>query len=317
LEQFADLVAETAKRCRNWGRWGEDDRIGTLNFIDDGCRARAAALVRRGRQIPLAIQINSNGPQRGHMGRINPIHTFTATGADHVANLSGATHGIGGTDDVIFMHLQAATHWDGLGHILDRGFAYNGRPADQVVTARGDRYTGIEQASPRIVGRGLLLDVGRVFGNDSGVLADGFAITEEHIRATIERQGSPVQRGDIVLVRTGNLGDARRRNWEHFATGPAPGLSFQLADWLYRSEIAALAIDNWGTDVNPPEVPGALVPLHQVAVTNIGLTLGELWDLDALAEDCAETASYESLLVASPLPITGAVGGPVSPIALR
>jgi hypothetical protein len=49
----------------------------------------------------------------------------------------------------------------------------------------------------------------------------------------------------------------------------------------------------------------------------MGLLVGEMWDLDALAEDCAGSGVYEFLLVAGPLPVTGAVGAPVNPRAIK
>jgi kynurenine formamidase len=164
----------------------------------------------------------------------------------------------------------------------------------------------------------VLLDVGRAIGSD-GELPDGFAITEEHLVATIDRQGpsSAVGRGDLLLVRTGQLARARRDGWRDYAGGPAPGLSFTTVDWLYRTEIAAIATDTWGFEVRPNEFDEAFQPLHQVAIPHIGLFLGEMWDLDGLAADCAADGVYEFWLTAAPLPVTGAVGAPVNPIAVK
>ena len=123
--------------------------------------------------------------------------------------------------------------------------------------------------------------------------------------------------GDIVLVRTGQLARTRRDGWGDYAGGAAPGLSFTTADWLHDSEIAAIATDTWGFEVRPNEFDVAFQPLHQVAIPNIGLFLGEMWDLDALAEDCATDGVYEFFLTAAPIPVTGAVGAPVNPIAVK
>lgn len=163
----------------------------------------------------------------------------------------------------------------------------------------------------------MLLDVGRAIGD--GELPDGFAITIEHLDATIAAQGETahVGRGDLLLLRTGQLSRARRDGWGHYAGGNAPGLSFTTLDWLYRTEIAAIATDTWGVEVRPNEFDNAFQPLHQVAIPHIGLFLGELWDLDALAADCAADGRYDFFLTAAPLPITGAVGAPVNPIAIK
>ncbi len=311
-------IAAAVKRCSNWGRWGADDVRGTMNFLTPEHRAHAASLVRRGVSFSLAQSFDANGPQKGWRRRTNPVHTMLDTGTDAVAGVQGFPHGLGGADDVIAMPLQCSTQWDGLGHIFDHGHAWNGRPAEKVVTSLGDGVTGIETVADVIAGRGVLLDVGRALGVD-GELPDGFAITEEHLVETIARQGatSAVGQGDIVLVRTGQLARVRRNGWGEYAGGPAPGLAFTTADWLHRTEIAAIATDTWGFEVRPNEFDDAFQPLHQVAIPHIGLFLGEMWDPDALAADCAADGVYEFWLTAAPLPITGAVGSPVNPIAVK
>ncbi|MGY1700989.1 cyclase family protein [Geodermatophilus sp. SYSU D00766] len=320
-------IAAAAKRCSNWGRWGADDVLGTLNFLDDAKRAEAARLVRRGAAFSLSQRFDADGPQKGWRRRTNPVHTMLDTGTDAERGVQGFPHGIGGADDVIAMPLQASTQWDGLGHIFDHGDAWNGRRAGDVVTSLGDAVTGIETVADRIAGRGVLLDVGRALGEQSGTpgeLPDGFAIAPAHLEATIAAQGDTarVGRGDLLLVRTGQLTRARRSvaagtGWGDYAGGPAPGLSFTAADWLHATEIAGVATDTWGFEVRPNEFDVAFQPLHQVAIPHIGLFLGELWDLDALAADCAADGVWEFSLTAAPLPVTGAVGAPVNPIAVK
>ncbi|MWA04066.1 cyclase family protein [Actinomadura sp. LD22] len=309
-------IAEAAARYSNWGRWGDDDVLGTVNFIDEAKRREGAALVRRGVSFSLSQRFDMDGPQKGWRRRTNPVHTMLDTGTDAALGNQGFPHGIGGADDVVAMPLQCSTQWDGLGHIFDHGKAWNGRPAEQVVTSEGDLVTGIEHMAAPVAGRGVLLDVGRVVGED-GELPDGFAITEGHLQAAIDAHGVAVGRGDIVCVRTGQLTRARRDGWGDYAGGPAPGLSFTTAGWLHRTEIAAIATDTWGFEVRPNEFDDAFQPLHQVAIPNMGLLIGELWDLDALAADCAADGVHEFWLAAGPIPVTGAVGAPVNPIAVK
>ncbi|WP_030442340.1 cyclase family protein [Actinoplanes subtropicus] len=310
-------IAAAAKRNSNWGRWGPDDVRGTMNFLTDEKRRAAGALIRRGLSFSLAQSFDMDGPQKGWRRRTNPVHTMLDTGTDAAAGNQGFPHGIGGADDVIAMPLQCSTQWDGLGHIFDHGFSWNGRLAAETVTSLGDNTTGIETVAGVIAGRGVLLDVGRAFGT-GGELPDGFAITRAHLEETVERQGatSAVGRGDIVVVRTGQLSRCRREGWGDYAGGPAPGLSFTTADWLHDTEIAAIATDTWGFEVRPNEFDDAFQPLHQVAIPHIGLFLGEMWDPDALAVHCAAANVYDFWLTAAPLPITGAVGSPINPIAV-
>ncbi|MEI2277181.1 cyclase family protein [Paenarthrobacter ilicis] len=311
-------ITAAAEQYNNWGRWGEGDVLGTLNFIDAGKRIEAAALVTSGEAFSLSQPFDTNGPQKGWRRRTNPVHTMTDTGVDAERGNQGFPHGFGGADDVIAMPLQCSTQWDGLGHIFDRGKAWNGRAAGDVVTSEGDLVTGIETAAAKIVTRGVLLDVGRALGTD-GELPDGFAITPEHLEQTIQAQGasSQVRRGDIVIIRTGQYSRVRRDGWGDYAGGSAPGLSFTTAPWLHASEIAGIATDTWGFEVRPNEFEGAFQPLHQIAIPNLGLFLGEMWDPDALAEACALDGRYDFMVTAAPLPITGAVGSPVNPIAVR
>lgn len=317
MNTLEEALAEARRKYRNWGRWGPDDALGTLNFIDDAKRAAAATLARDGRVFSLAVEFNRNGPRSGDRGRGNPIHTMLESGLEAAAGSQGFPHGFGDADDVVFMPLRAGTHWDGLGHVYDNALAWNGRRCDQVVTGAGDLVTGTERQAASFVSRGVLLDVDRALGG----LPDGFAITEDQLRATIAAQGpgSRVERGDIVLIRTGQLARCQRGGgWDGYATGPAPGLSFGTLGWLHGSEIAAVATDTFALEVRPYEFPYPCVtPLHQIAIPNIGLFLGEMFDLEALASDCASDSRYEFLLVAAGLPITGGVGAPVNPIAVK
>lgn len=310
-------IARRADAYRNWGRWGDDDRLGTLNFIGEADRVAAAALVEEGLVVSLSLPFDMDGPQKGWRRRTNPVHLMLDTGTDAERGTQGFPHGAGGADDHISMPLQSSTQWDGLGHIFDHGNAWNGRRAGDVVTSDGDLVTGIEHAASVVVSRGVLLDVGRQLSPLDRELADGHAITVAELDATAAAQGVRIQRGDIVLVRTGQLTRALRDGWGDYAGGPAPGLSLTCAGWLHRTEIAAIATDTWGFEVRPNEfdVP-AFQPLHQVAIPNIGLTIGEMWNLDLLADACARRGRYTFLLSAPPLPVTGAVGSPINPVAV-
>ena len=311
----ADAIAAVAARVSRWGRWGADDVLGTLNLITEAKRVEGAACVRRGTAFSLSQAFDMDGPQQGWRRRTNPVHTMLDTGREA---LDGEfPHGLGGADDVIAMPLQCSTQWDGLGHIFDHGRAWNGRAAADVVTSAGDRVTGIETAAMHgFAGRGVLLDVGRVVGTD-GELPDAYPITADDLEATAAAHGVAVGEGDIVCVRTGQYARTRREGWGGYAGGPAPGLSFTTADWLHDTGIAALATDTWGFEVRPNEFDGAFQPLHQIAIPHLGLFLGEMWDLEALADDCAADGRYAFFLTAAPLRITGAVGSPVNPIAVK
>lgn len=309
-----EIIQEAARKYRNWGKWGAKDQLGTLNYITSEKIIEASRLVRQGKVISLALPFDDKGPQTGAWGRVNPVHTFVLTGTDAAAGKQEMPHGLGAADDFVSMFLQCGTQWDALAHIYDNAKMWNGYDA-ALVTSRGAQLNGIEHMASRIVTRGVLLDIARFKGVEA--LKPGYPISEEDLTQCAAREKVKIGRGDAVLFRTGQLGHGKKHGWGTFAAGDAPGLSFYTAGWLHRTEIASIASDTWGCEVRPNELPGAFQPLHQVMIPNIGLLVGEIFDMEALGEDCAADGVYEFMFVAPPLPITGAVGSPVNPQAIK
>jgi kynurenine formamidase len=312
---MGDLIRETGKRCSNWGKWGAEDELGTLNYITPEMIVRASRLVKRGVSFSLAIPLDSSGPQINQPRRFNPIHRMILTGPDFTTGAFKRPGGVGFADDMVIMALQCATQWDALSHCFLDGKLYNGYDAN-LVSSEGAKKNGIEKMARFIVTRGVLLDIPRVKGVEW--LEPGYAITTDDLEAAIRAHRVTVGRGDALLVRTGQMAMCRRRkSWGDYAGGDAPGLSFHTADWIHAHELAALATDTWGMEVRPNELSGSYQPLHQILIPHMGLLVGEIFDLDALAEDCASDRVYEFQFVAPPLPITGAVGTPVNPLAVK
>lgn len=312
---MSDPVREAGRRLRNWGRWGDADERGTLNYITAAEVLNAASLVRRGQVFSLAIPFDAKGPQINQPRRFNPIHRMMITGPDCTTGAIKFPGGVGFSDDMVIMPLQCATQWDALSHCFEDGRMYNGYDANEV-SSRGAKRNSIDKIARGVVARGVLLDVPRLKG--ANWLEPGYAITAEDLNAAAAAQHVEVRRGDALLVRTGHMTLCRERGeWGDYAGGNAPGLSFYSADWLHAHEIAAIATDTWGMEVRPNEIPDTFQPLHQVCIPNIGLTIGEIFFLDELAEDCARDGVYEFCFVAPPLPITGAVGSPINPLAIK
>lgn len=312
----ARQVREWGERYSNWGRWGPDDQRGTLNFITPDRVLAACALPRSGQVISCALPFDSKGPQSGVGGRYNPIHTMIADGGDALAGAQD--HFPGGfnyADDAISMPLQCGTQWDALSHVFYDGRMYNDRDIS-LVTSRGARVNAIEQIADGVVGRGVLLDLPRF--TKQRWLEDGTRILPEHLDDCAERFGVSIERGDIVLVRTGMLTRClEQKSWKGYCGGAAPGLSVLCARWLHEREIAAVATDTWGVEVIPNETTDCFQPLHMISLRNTGLLLGEIFQLDRLADACAEDGRYSFLFSAPPLPITGAVGSPINPLAIK
>jgi len=312
-------IKAAATRLKNWGRWGKNDEIGTLNYIRPADVALAAKLVKKGRVFSLALNYDSRGPQSGKtkyvpLGRFNPIHLMLRTGTDAYSGVLDHRK-IRGTDDILILPLQAGTQWDGLGHILYGDHMYNGYDC-RLVTSAGAEKNGIEKTKDRIVGRGVLLDIPRALGMK--YLPDGFPIRAKHLDKACKHHKVEVRRGDCLLVRTGQMQWMMDHNtWDGYPGGDAPGLAFDTLDWLHEHEVAAIATDTWGAEVRPNCCDDANQPWHWIAIPIMGLTVGEIFHLDELAADCAKDERYEFMFVAPALPITGAVGSPVNPYAIK
>ena len=302
---------ELGRSLSNWGRWGANDRIGTLNHLTRERVKAAAGAIRSGQMISLSLPLGAGGPQMGMGGRINPVHTMSMTPADFASHPKGMVF----SDDFIFMPLQAATQWDGLAHVGYDGQMYNGVPAETVAARGGSTELSIEHVAQHgVAGRGVLLDVARHLGVDR--LEAGQEITRAMLEATAEAQGTAVAKGDVVLFRTGWMrcftvdGNAARY-WNG-----EPGIGLDCCAWLHENEIAAVASDNWGIEVMQPDAKGHSTDVHAVLIRDMGMTLGELFVLDALADACAERGDWSFFFTAPALRVTGGVGSPITPLAI-
>lgn len=309
-------IDEASKTLSNWGRWGEDDQVGTLNHVTPEDVIGAGQLIRKGRAFALGIPLDQQGPQRGLFGgRWNPIHLMLATGTDAIAGRQDEPVPLRYADDSINMPVQAATHWDSLGHIFKDDKMYNGYDA-KLVDSGGLHRNGIEHARAKMVGRGVLLDVARYRGVDS--LEDGYGISNDELDALAEAQGVEVRKGDFVILRTGHMERCLKQgDWGGYAGGDAPGVKFENCYWCQEKEIAAICSDTWGVEVRPNETEEAKQPWHWVVIPAIGLTMGEIFHLKELAEDCAADKVYEFFFCAPPLVITGGTGSPINPMAIK
>jgi kynurenine formamidase len=318
---------EMAERVTNWGRWGPTDEIGTLNLVDGASRRRGTASVVDGEAFPLGIPMSeAEGIQLGFVeGRVNPVRTMVSVDAPQTDDPGWVAF----SEDVVTLAMQCATHWDGLAHASYGAgpggrVIYNGYPASSITDAGASRL-GI-QCIRSLVSRGLLLDVARAKGTE--LLDPGYPITPGDLDDACALGGIEVEPGDIVLVRTGQAahlalpgrpgigGRAPARDLLAY-TWPAPGLTVDTAAWFHDHDVAAVAIDTLILEVYPGESEDLFLPVHVLHLIEMGMTQGQNWFLDELADACAADGRYTFLLEATPLPFTGALGSPVNPIALR
>jgi kynurenine formamidase len=299
-----------AERVSNWGRWGAEDELGTLNLITPEVVQRGVAAARTGRTFSLALPLSEDGPQIGLIpGRVNPTRTMLVIDEPGF----GDPEGFCTSDDVVTMGLQAGTHWDSLAHASFKGQIYNGFPTS-TITASGASRCGIGNVST-LVSRGVLLDIARLKGVD--MLPIPYAITGDDLDAACETQGVEVLPGDVVLVRTGlmNLLKAGEKEAYHAGTGP----SFWSAEWFRDHDVAAVATDTMTFEYLDTDKldDGLVLPVHVLHLVFMGMTQGQNFDLEALSADCADDGVYEFLLEASPEPFVHALGAPVNPIAVK
>ena len=302
----ADVDA-MAQQLSNWGRWGDDDERGALNFITPEVSAAAAALVQEGVTVSCALEL-AKTPAADNP---TPVTHFM-TGAGDVSGLGGL-RGLESTGDgfVISPHGMANTHIDALCHILDQGKMYNGFPASEVLStgARKNSIMGLEQG---IATRGVLLDIARLKGQDW--LEPGYGITVGDLEAAESAAGVTVRTGDILLVRTGR--DNRRE--VEGATPPfagMAGLNMETLPWIREREVAILGCDGV-SDVIPSNVKGSPLPIHHIIITYMGVHLIDNARLGPLGQACAARNRWEFLLTIAPLRLVGGTASPINPIAM-
>jgi kynurenine formamidase len=296
-----DLLFE---RLKNWGRWGNDDDLGTLNFVGEKEVAEAARLVKSGRHVSLARPLDTiAGPDNGRPA----LHYMTNMG-DRGEDESAYYADFIGVD----FHGKSASHIDALPHVSYKGLLYNGKRATDVVNSKGSTFAPVSGLANGIVARGVLLDAAR--SRQVDWVEPPCALNGTDLEAIAASLGVEVRRGDVVLLRTGQV---RRRR----ALGPwdpdvaQAGLATSGLEWLAQREIAILGGDG-DSDARPSSVEGIGGPIHVLSITALGMSLLDNLDLESLSEACAGAGRFEFLLIVAPLIVPGGTGSPVNPIAV-
>src|SRR5689334_17997047 len=314
VDERGKVVGAQPGPHHNWGRFGDDDQRGTFNHLTPERIVAAAALIRTGKRFSLALPIGQPTPG-GY--RAEPLHFYGMAAGDSVLGGGRGGAAFPTSDDYVVMALQASTQIDGFGHVGGDGTLYNGFWAGLVTASNGARRLGIHRLANGIVGRAVLLDVARHLGVDH--LEPGFPIGPDELDGAAAAQDVSVGPGDIVLVHTGHIAwkiglaltDPLARSRHE------PGISIRAIPWLHDHDVAMIATDTAACQVVPPEGGDEFLTWHVAALRDLGLLVGELFDLDELAEDCAADRAYTGLFVAAPMPIVGASGSPLNPIFMK
>jgi kynurenine formamidase len=315
LPSFAELpVRDGAPAHSAWGVFGDDDQIGTWNLVTPGKTAQAASLVRRGAVFSLNAPLDElKRPLFSFRG--NPRRT-----------MFDCSDGMRLSYDEYLDNFcpQASTQWDGHRHVCHPALGfYNGFTHEEVL-AENSPVLGIQNLAQRgIATRGVLLDVGRYLESQGAPIDyhSSQTIDAATLEACRAAQGVEIRPGDLLLFRTGWLGWLRAAPHttltelaEHLVV---PGLlaGDEMAAYLWDAHIAAIATDLIAVEAWPPLRERGF--FHIQLITYFGMNLGELWDLDALADDCAADGVYEFMLTSAPLNIRGGVGSPPNALAIK
>ena len=289
----------------NWGRWGPDDQLGTLNLITQEKRAQAGGLVRKGISVSCSRPIVSGIVS--DTVHCPPMHYMVRSGGSAPSSGSGAS-----TDFIgIHYHGHNTTHIDSLAHAFWDGKMYNGKPASLVSAEDKATFGGIEPAAAGVVTRGILLDFAKLRGKEW--LDEGEGIFPEDLEAAESAQGVRLEEGDALLLRTGW---AKKREVMGPPTPPArPGLNGACLPWLHQRGVSITASDA-SQDVSPSGYSGFRNPVHEVGIVTMGLWLIDSADFEGLAKVCGELNRWEFMFMVAPLVWIGATGGPVNPLAI-
>jgi kynurenine formamidase len=285
-------------------RWGADDERGALNLQTPHSVLAGLRAASTGRVFSLGLPVQRAGvPHVPH--RPTPQRMTLTSHTDEATMFTplGAARGTGSHEDVVTLATHEATHMDALGHVYEGESLYNGFPHDAATTYGGLARCGIDKAGP-IVARGVLLDV----PGACGPLDPGYVITVADIEACLERQQTTLTPGCVALVRTGWL--------EAFdpmtgLTYEQPGIGLEAAAYLGDRDVIAVGADNTAVEAMPFE-GGGFMPVHVELLVRRGIYLLEHLVLAGLASEGVS----EFLFIAAPLPITGASGSPICPVAV-
>jgi kynurenine formamidase len=293
------------KNTKNWGRWGDDDERGTLNLVTSERVLSALQVCRTGKVYSLALPLDDvSAPVLPH--RPAPSRYSLTSSTDDWLERIGAEPGVGSNQDVLVLASHASTHMDALSHVFTAEGIYNGFPRDDFSTMAGAPHCDI-RATGTFAGRGILLDLPRHQGVEW--LEPGHAVGAGELEACAAAQGTEVRAGDILLVRTGWLD--MYASGEHATQPGQPGLGLDALPFIDDHEIAAVGVDNTAVEVTPFD-QGRIMCGHIEMLVQRGLTLLEHLRLSELAAD----RCYEFFLSVGALPVTGATGSPVNPVAI-
>ncbi|MSR58280.1 MAG: cyclase family protein [Planctomycetaceae bacterium] len=287
------------KSLSNWGRWGQDDELGTLNLITPDKRKKAAALVQEGVSVSLARNVikteKASSPEFGHK----------MTGLPQQMDITSASD-----EYRVAYHGFTQTHMDALCHLFYKGQMYNGFSQNEV-TERGAAKLSVVNVKQGVFTRGVLMDMPKLLG--VRFLEGKQAIYPSHLEAWEKAAGIKVASGDAVLIRTGRWARGKvEGEWDIMKN--SAGLHASCLPWLKERDVAIVGSD-LALDVLPSGVEGFELPVHWVVVVAMGMPILDNCDFEAVSEAADARKRWSFLLTVAPLAVEGGTGSPVNPLA--
>lgn len=313
--EMTDLLANAPS---NWGKWGPDDEVGSLNYLTAEEVLRGVQHVKQGSVFTLQRLIGDPKGDPVWPGRTPAERTQILDESSWDEGGTGAAFpgGLHYADDKINAFLQGSTQYDALGHVWFDGKIWNGY--DARTTVGGLNKASIQPIAEKgIVGRGILLDMARFRGKATMDTAETF--THEDLQACAKAQGVTIEKHDVLIIRTNYLQQFFEKGDAFYEGFCEPGLTYspELVQWFQDMEIPNLVTDTIANEVTTDPVSGVALPLHCALMRNLGVTLTEICDLEKLAEDCAADNQYVFLYVAAPLKVALGSGSPVNPVVIK
>lgn len=279
----------------NWGRWGADDQLGTLNLVTPAKRMAALALVKEG--VPVSLSTNT------FMDKAVDVPCPVQWGMTS-STLTGATDGVA----FPCIHGAGSTHIDSLAHTFFAGKMWNGYDATKLVTmAKGAEKNSVMPMKTGITTRAVLYDIARLKGVP--YLAPGERIFPEDMEAWERKTGARVGPGDALVLRWGRYGRRAKLGPEEGAAG----LDNSILPWLKQRDVSLII---WETAGYTPQPEGDLFrsAVHNFIQAILGIHVLDRADLEALGDAAAARNRWEFMLTVNPLALPNATGTPVNPI---
>ncbi|SVA22777.1 uncharacterized protein METZ01_LOCUS75631 [marine metagenome] len=310
----ASQIREWHKTLSNWGRWGPDDELGTMNLITPGKRLQALGLVEKGETVTLARPVvaepSADGPIPPQLYMVESGEGWDSTPGKKDLVAHNASEYVG-----YIYHGFVMTHVDALSHWFDGDKMYNGHSADAVRTKGGATKESIDLLKNGVVTRGVLMDIADLKGVP--YMKEGEAVFPEDLDAAESKYNLKVQPGDLMLIRTGNWERRQAEGPKHpmLPGNGASGLHAACLPWIKERDIAMLGGD-LAQDVIPSGYSEFNLPVHQVILTAMGCWILDNCNLEDLHKKCKSEGRWEFLVVVCPLRMANGTGAPVNPIAI-